>query len=174
MQQTFKTKKLVQTALFTALTIVATLFIRIPLPLGYIHLGDGFVFLSVLLLGPIWGTVAAGIGSTLADVFGYITYAPATLIIKSAMAILFWLVYQCLLKATKKRLLAEIVAGIVGTLVMAFGYFLFETLLVATAGVAIVNVPWNLLQGAVGILLSTTIIRIMIATKTLKMENIPS
>ena len=82
------TKKLVLTALFTALTMVATMFIRIPLPLGYVNLGDAFVLLSVFILGPILGTVAAGVGSTIADLFGYITYAPGTLIIKTAMAII--------------------------------------------------------------------------------------
>ena len=77
------TKKLVLTALMTALTMVSTLFIRLPLPLGYVQLGDGFVFLSVFLLGPLWGTVAAGCGSALADVFGYVLYSPATLLIKA-------------------------------------------------------------------------------------------
>ena len=166
-QKTFQTKKLVATALFTALTMIATLLVQIPLPLGYIHLGDGLVFLSVFILGPVWGTVAAGVGSALADVFAYATYAPATLIIKAAMAFLAWLVQQALYKTTKRRMFAEIAAGIVGALVMAFGYFLFETLLISTAGVAIVNVPWNLLQGGIGVAVSVAIMRLLIATKVL-------
>ena len=75
------TKKLVITALFMALTMVATMFIRIPLPLGYVNLGDVFVLLSVFVLGPIYGTIAAGVGSGLADLFGFVKYAPGTLII---------------------------------------------------------------------------------------------
>ncbi len=161
------TKKLVATALFMALTIVATMVIRIPLPLGYVNLGDAFVLLSVFILGPICGTLAGGIGSALADVFGYITYAPGTLVIKSAMAIVAWLVYQGLKKATKQRMLAEIVAGIVGIIVMAVGYFLYEILLFTTAGVAILNMPWNLLQGGVGVIISVAIMRVLTATKVL-------
>ena len=38
------TKKLVLTALFMALTVVATMFIRVPLLLGYVNLGDAFGF----------------------------------------------------------------------------------------------------------------------------------
>ena len=148
------TKKLVLTALFTALTMVATMFIRIPLPLGYVNLGDAFVLLSVFILGPILGTVAAGVGSTIADLFGYITYAPGTLIIKTAMAIIAYLLYAIILKATKKSLLAEIVGSVVGAIVMTFGYFIYETLFFSTATVAIVNVPWNLLQGAIGVVIS--------------------
>ena len=90
------TKKLVTTALFMALTMVATMFIRIPLPLGYVNLGDAFIFLAVFILGPVCGAIAGGVGAGLADLFGYITYAPGTLVIKAAMAIVAWLIYQIL------------------------------------------------------------------------------
>ena len=159
------TKKLVLTALFMALTVVATMFIRVPLPLGYVNLGDAFVFLSVFILGPVCGTIAAGVGSALADLFGYITYAPGTLIIKTAMAIVAYLLYKLLLKATKKALLAEVFGGVVGAIIMAFGYFFYETLFFETVAVAIVNVPWNLIQGAVGVIISTIVMRILFATK---------
>ena len=161
-------KKLAITALFMALTMVATLFIRIPLPLGYVNFGDAFVLLSVFVLGPIYGTIAAGVGSGLADLFGYITYAPGTLIIKSAMALVAWLVYQMLFKTVKKPLFAEVIAGVFAVVVMAFGYFLYEALLFTTVGTAILNVPWNLLQGATGIVISVTLMRVLAGTKILE------
>ena len=170
--KTLTTKKLVMTALMMALTMVATMFIRIPLPLGYVNLGDVFVLLSVFVLGPVYGTIAAGVGSGLADLFGYITYAPGTLIIKSAMALVAWLIYMLLSKATGKEMLGEIVGGIVGALVMATGYFFYEIMFFTTAGVAIVNAPWNLLQGGVGVVLSVIIIRVLKATKALEKLNL--
>lgn len=166
--QNLTTKKLVLTALLMALTFVATMFIRIPLPLGYVNLGDVFVLLSVFILGPVYGTIAGGVGSCLADLLGYISYAPGTLIIKSAMALVAYLVYSLLLKATKKDIIAEIIGGIAGAVIMAFGYFFYEILFFETAGVAIVNVPWNLLQGAVGVILSTIVIRILDSTSLLE------
>ena len=166
------TKKLVITALFMALTMVATMFIRIPLPLGYVNLGDVFVLLSVFVLGPIYGTIAAGVGSGLADLFGFVTYAPGTLIIKSAMALVAWLIYTLLLKVTNKKMLAEIVGGIVGAILMACGYFLYEMLFFTTAAVAIVNVPWNLLQGGIGVALSVIVMRVLTATKALAKLNL--
>lgn len=169
---TLKTKKLVLTALFMSLTMVATMFIRIPLPLGYVNLGDAFVFLSVFILGPIYGTVAAGIGSALADLFGYIAYAPGTLIIKTAMALISCILYKVLLKTTKKAFWAELVAGIIGTTIMTFGYFLYEALFFSTASAAIINVPWNLLQGGVGVAISTVVMRILSTTTILdKLRN---
>ena len=170
--QNLTTKKLVLTALLTALTFVATMFIRIPLPLGYVNLGDVFVLLSVFILGPVYGTIAGSVGSCLADLIGYISYAPGTLIIKSAMALVAYLVYSLLLKATKKDIIAEIIGGIAGAVIMAFGYFFYEILFFETAGVAIINVPWNLLQGAVGVILSTIVIRILDTTTLLeKLKN---
>ena len=161
------TKKLVATALFMALTIVATMFIRIPLPLGYVNLGDAFIFLAVFILGPVCGVIAGGVGAGIADLFGYITYAPGTLVIKSAMALVAWLVYQLLKTATKKTMFAEIAGGIAGTIVMAVGYFVYEVLLFTTAGVAVLNMPWNLLQGGVGITIAVAVMRVLTATKVL-------
>ena len=161
------TKKLVATALFMALTIVATMFIRIPLPLGYVNLGDAFIFLAVFILGPVCGVIAGGVGAGIADLFGYITYAPGTLVIKSAMALVAWLVYQLLKTATKKTMFAEIAGGIAGTIVMAVGYFVYEVLLFTTAGVAVLNMPWNLLQGGVGITIAVAVMRVLTATKAL-------
>ena len=170
--KTLTTKKLVMTALFMALTMVATMFIRIPLPLGYVNLGDVFVLLSVFILGPVYGTIAAGIGSGLADLFGYITYAPGTLIIKSSMALVAWLIYAILLKATNKKMFAEIVGGVVGAILMATGYFFYEILFFTTPAVAIVNAPWNLLQGGIGVALSVILMRVLTATKALEKLNL--
>lgn len=166
--KSFSTQKLVLSALLMALTTVSTMFIRIPLPFGYVNLGDTFVFLSVFILGCWYGTIAAGVGSAIADLVGYVTYAPGTFVIKSAMAIVAFLVFKLLVKLIKSKTLSEIIAGTLGATVMAFGYFSYETLFFCSAGVAIVNVPYNLIQGAVGVALSTVIMRVLYATKVLE------
>ena len=68
-------KKLVTAALLAAMTCVATMIIKIPTPtFGYIHPGDGFVLLCGVVLGPLPGALAAGIGSMFSDIFsGYVT-----------------------------------------------------------------------------------------------------
>ena len=84
------TKKIVFAALLAALACVATMIIKIPTPLGgYIHAGDAVVVLAGFLLGPVWGALAAGLGSCLADVIaGYVLYAPGTFVIKAVVALL--------------------------------------------------------------------------------------
>ena len=84
-----RTKKIVMAALMAALACVATMIIKIPSPLkGYLNLGDCIVLVSGWMLSPTYGFLAAGLGSALADVFsGYVTYAPATFVIKGVMAL---------------------------------------------------------------------------------------
>src|SRR5574344_1143290 len=79
-----KIQKITITALFAALTFVATMVIKIPTPgtSGYIHPGDALVILSGVFLGPVYGFLAAGLGSMLSDLLGgYFLYAPVTFLI---------------------------------------------------------------------------------------------
>ena len=53
-------KFLVTAALLAALTCIATMVIKVPTPtLGYVHPGDGLVLLCGLILGPVYGSLAA-------------------------------------------------------------------------------------------------------------------
>lgn len=83
-------KKLILAALFAALSCVATMSIRIPTPgtSGYIHPGDAIVILSGVILGPVWGFLAGGIGFALSDLIGgYFIYVPITFVIKGLVAL---------------------------------------------------------------------------------------
>ena len=83
-------KKIIMTALFAALACVATMSIRIPTPGtgGYIHPGDAIVILAGIILGPVYGMLAGGIGSALSDLIGgYFVYVPITLVLKGLVAL---------------------------------------------------------------------------------------
>ena len=161
------TKKLVMTALFMAFTIIATMFIRIPITFGYVNLGDAFIFLAVFILGPFCGAIVGGVGAGIADLLGFAAYAPGTLVIKSLMAIVTWLIYKTLKGIFKSNTFAEIVAGTVGALVMTAGYFIYEALLFTTVWAAFLNAPWSLLQGMVGVAIAVATMRVLTATKVL-------
>lgn len=77
-------QKLTLCGVMAALVFVMTYFPKIPVPVtgGYVHLGDGAIFLSVLLLGPL-GIPAAAVGSMLSDLIGgYMVYVLPTFLIK--------------------------------------------------------------------------------------------
>ena len=84
------------------------------------------------------------------------------------MALTTYLIYKFLLKLTRKAIVSELVGGIVGSLVMAIGYFIYEILFFTTSGVAIASLPWNILQGAVGIIIAIILMRILNASKILE------
>ncbi len=108
------TSKLTLTGVMTAAVTVATMAIMIPVPNtgGYIHAGDSMVFLSVLVLGWRYGAFAAGVGSALADLLsGYIIWAPATLIIKTLMAVLMGLAIEKAMKSKKNTMLLFLVVA---------------------------------------------------------------
>ena len=120
------TKKIVTASMLAALCCVATMIIKIPSPLkGYLNLGDCVVLLSGWLLSPVYGFMAAGIGSALADIFsGYVIYAPATFIIKGIMAIIAHFCFKGMKKigVTPSR----IIGGVLAEVEMVLGYFVFE------------------------------------------------
>ena len=89
MRRIEKTDNLVLTALMMGLVCLATFALKIPNPLtqGYVHIGDAFIFMSVLVLGKKNGAIASTVGAALADIFGgYVIFAVGTFIAKGLMA----------------------------------------------------------------------------------------
>lgn len=155
-------QKITLTALFAALTCVATYIIKIPTVTGgYIHLGDSIVVLCGIFLGPVYGAIAAGFGSGLSDVLGgYFIYAPATLVIKALAAFLVSLVYRKFAKNINSNIIRCAISGIFSTLVVVIGYLLFE--IVLYQGAAFVEIPANLIQGASGLIISTILLPVLL------------
>lgn len=159
-----KTRSLVYTALMTTLVLLGTIVLRIPIPMtqGYVHLGDSMIFLAVLIFGRKRGSVAAGLGSSLADILGgYPFWAPWTFIIKFSMAFVAGFIIE---KSSSKRKQGthnayRIFAMAIGGLLMTLAYFIAETVMYGSAAAAALGIPWNIGQAAVGIALSLTLYR---------------
>ena len=160
-----KTKKIVMAALMAALACVATMIIKIPSPLkGYLNLGDCIVLTAGWLLSPTYGFLAAGLGSALADVFsGYVTYAPATFIIKGLMSLIAFYGFKLLNKKIG-NLPSRIISGIVAEIVMILGYFVFEGFLYGFIPSA-VNIPANGVQGIAGLIIGVILIKVFEKSK---------
>lgn len=143
--------KVVVAALFCAIVCVATFIVKIPSPAtnGYFNLGDCFVLVSGWLLGPVYGALAAGLGSALADILsGYVQYAPATFIIKALMAVAAYFIYKAL---QKKPFISKLIGGIAAEAVMVLGYFGYEAVILQYGLAAAGSIFSNIMQGIVGI-----------------------
>jgi len=162
MKQKQNLQKLTVAALLAAFTTVATLVIQIPTPTkGYLNLGDCFVNISAWMLGPVWGTAAAGIGSAMADAIGgYWIYVPVTLIIKSLMAFVSYQIYQKL--SEKNSFQARITAACTAEIIMILGYAGFEAVLYGSFATALLGISSNLVQGIMGAASSVTVYELII------------
>ena len=141
-------KKMTMAGVMAALVFVMTYVPKVPVPItgGYVHLGDGAIFLAALLLGPL-GIPAAAIGSGLSDVLGgYMVYAIPTILIKGVVALVAWKLWKegSWLRAALAFVLAEIA--------MVAGYFAFEAVMFGTAA-AWGAVGPNCIQGIAGVAL---------------------
>ena len=157
-----KIKKMTTTALFMALTCIATMIIKLPTPGtgGYVHLGDAFVILSGILLGPLYGAIAGGIGSALADLLGgYFIYVPITFLVKALIAAGVGIIYHKLTKNIHKPVFKCILCGIYATVLVAGGYLFFESFMYGAAALA--SVPANIGQGISGLIISCILLPIL-------------
>ena len=152
---------LVMTGLMMCLVMVATMFIKIPIPMtqGYVHLGDSMIFLAVLILGKNYGAAAAGIGSALGDVMGgYAFWAPWTLLIKFVMAYILGIFaehgekkeHHSVRGVSVREVFGMILAGIE----MTAGYYVTESLMYGNWAVPLASIPWNAGQFAVGMVIA--------------------
>ena len=123
-------------AVLAALVFVVTLF-RFPLLGSKVHFANAVCLLSGLLLGPVWGGFAAGMGSALYDLAFYnagIINLLITFISKFAMA------FVCALIAGKRSggkaqpVLRVVVACVVGALTYVALYMLKTAVYGAIAG----------------------------------------
>lgn len=161
-KSTSKTKAIVFAALFASLTCVATMSLHIPTPGtgGYIHPGDALVVLSGILLGPIYGALAAGLGSAMADLLGgYMIYVPITFFVKAFIAVVCYFVYHKLLGKVKLILPKGIITGCFSTFLVAAGYLFFEYFMYGAGAFA--SIPANLIQGFSGLIISTLLLPLL-------------
>jgi len=148
--------KLALAATFAALVFVVTSQIppiTIPATSGYFNFGETIIYISALVFGPLTGALAVGGGSALSDAYlGYVPFAPGTLVIKGLEGTIVGFLNSKLRKHISNLTVCASISAVAGGLEMVTGYFLYEQLALGIpfAG-ALVEVPFNLVQMAVGL-----------------------
>ncbi|MFX1238482.1 MAG: ECF transporter S component [Promethearchaeota archaeon] len=149
-------------AIFSALNFVMTYSIptiAVPATGGYINFGDITVMYVALVFGPIIGGLAGGIGPMIADILiGAPQFAPGTLLIKGIEGFLIGLIANP--KKNEERLTYyDILAVIIGGLMIPYGYFLYEVIVLGIGiPTASVEVPGNVFQFVVAAIVSTLLV----------------
>jgi uncharacterized membrane protein len=148
-------------SVFAALVFVATyLFsINIPATTGYFNFGETIIYVVALLFGPLSGALSGGIGAATSDIMlGYSQFAPGTLTIKLIEGTIVGFLYRKLQTLIPNRSISAAIAITIGGLEMVAGYFIYEQLVLGyPLTVALVELPFNLVQMAVGLIIAIPI-----------------
>ncbi|OHD74754.1 MAG: hypothetical protein A2V99_19500 [Spirochaetes bacterium RBG_16_67_19] len=141
-------------AVLTAVTAVLTLLVRIPVPAtkGYFNLGDTVIYFTAFTIGPLSALLSGGLGTALADLIGFPTFAPISLFVHGLQGLVAALIAGLFLGAKQRRRAFNpswLLAAAAGTLTMCGGYFAAESVMLGI-GPALVELPFNLLQNVVG------------------------
>ena len=129
-------------AVFCAIVYVATTFVRIPVVIGYVHIGDAFIYLAAAMLPLPYALGIGAVGAGLADLIGYPLYAPGTIIIKMLMVLFF--------TSKKDKILCahNVTAVVPAGVVCVGGYYLYEVILTSSFSAPVAGIVFNVAQAA--------------------------
>lgn len=147
MQQRSALKKLCITAIFTAMNIALSSF-GVPVPGGHLYLNDIVICTAALLLDPVSAFIVGGIGAFIGDMLFYPAPMFVSLITHGLQAAIISLIAHHMFK--KHRVLAMWVGVAVGAVIMVVGYSLGRAFIYSTPEYALLKLPYQILQAAVG------------------------
>ena len=129
------------TGIFSALVFVVTAYLHIPTYNGYVHCGDGVIFIAACILPMPYSIVVGVLGAMLADLLtGFAVWAPGSMIIKGLLALLFTCQSNKII--TKRNLIMLLPAA----LISAGGYYLYEALITGSFVAPLAGIPASLVQ----------------------------
>ena len=144
------TLRLTTAAVFMAMTIALSSF-GIPVPGGHLYLCDVAICLGAILLNPLEAFIVGGVGSFLGDMLFYPAPMFVSLATHGLQAVVISLIPHKTLK--NRPQLASGIGVTVGAIIMVIGYTLGKTFVYSTFEYAMIKLPYEIAQGAIGAIL---------------------
>lgn len=142
-----KTLKLCTAAVLMALNIILSSF-SIPVPGGHLYLNDIVICTAAILLEPSYAFIVGGVGAFLGDFFFYPAPMFVSLITHGLQAIVISLFSH---RGQEKNPVVSSGIGVfIGAVIMVVGYSLGRAFIYSTPEYAILKLPYQILQAAVG------------------------
>lgn len=135
------------TAVFMAMNVALSSF-GVPVPGGHLYLNDIVICTAAILLDPIAAFIVGGVGAFLGDFFFYPAPMFVSLVTHGLQAVAISLISRYTFK--KHPALASGIGVIVGAVIMVVGYSLGRAFIYSTPEYAIIKLPYQILQAAVG------------------------
>ena len=144
------TRRLCIAALFMGLNIAFSSF-GLPVPGGHLYLNDIVICTAAILLDPFSAFLVGGVGAFLGDFFFYPTPMFVSLVTHGLQAVVISLFAHYTLR--RRPALAAGIGVTVGALIMVLGYSLGRAFIYSTPEYALLKLPYQILQAAVGAVL---------------------
>lgn len=138
------------TAMFMALNIALSSF-GVPVPGGHLYMNDIVICTAAIILDPVAAFIVGGIGAFLGDLFFYPAPMFVSLVTHGLQAVVISLFANYVMK--KHRVLSSGIGVAIGAVIMVVGYSLGRAFIYSTPEYAIMKLPYQILQAAVGAVL---------------------
>ncbi|MBF0979973.1 MAG: ECF transporter S component [Clostridiales bacterium] len=143
------TQQLTITAIFIALTFLATWLIKVQIPFfaakgGLVHLGNVPMFVAAMVYGRKTGAIAGAFGMALFDLMGgWILWAPFTFVVVGLMGYTVGLICE---KSKMNPVLTNIIAVGVALIIKIVGYYIAEGVIYGNWIAPAASIPGNIVQ----------------------------
>ena len=135
------------TAVFMALNIVMSSF-GVPVPGGHLYMNDIIICTAAIIMDPFAAFMVGGVGAFIGDLLFYPTPMFVSLATHGLQAVVISLISRHMLKKHPK--LAAGIGVTAGAVIMVVGYSLGRAFIYSTPEYAIMKLPYQILQAAVG------------------------
>ena len=154
MQSRNKTKRttvwLCTTAMLMAVNVAMSSF-GVPVPGGHLYMNDIVICLAAILLDPFAAFMVGGVGAFLGDLFFYPLPMFVSLVTHGLQAVVISVFSHYVMK--KHPIISSGIGVTVGAVIMVVGYSLGRAFIYSTPEYAILKMPFQILQAAVGAVL---------------------
>lgn len=135
------------TAMFMALNVVMSSF-GVPVPGGHLYMNDIIICTAAIILDPFAAFMVGGVGAFLGDLFFYPLPMFVSLATHGLQAVVISVFSHYIMK--DHPVLASGIGVTVGAVIMVVGYSLGRAFIYSTPEYALLKLPYQILQAAVG------------------------
>lgn len=135
------------TAMFMALNIAMSSF-GVPVPGGHLYMNDIIICTAAIILDPFAAFMVGGVGAFLGDLFFYPLPMFVSLVTHGLQAVVISVFSHHVMK--DHPMLASGIGVAVGAVIMVVGYSLGRAFIYSTPEYALLKLPYQILQAAVG------------------------
>ena len=135
------------TAMFMALNVAMSSF-GVHVPGGHLYMNDIIICTAAIILDPFAAFMVGGVGAFLGDLFFYPLPMFVSLVTHGLQAVVISVFSHHVMK--DHPMLASGIGVAVGAVIMVVGYSLGRAFIYSTPEYALIKLPYQILQAAVG------------------------